>query len=187
LYTSKLFAYDPRFGEGVGKAFELGRSFVQPAYQKQYRSLLLLWKGIGRLIAAHPDVHRLFGAVSVSSDYSAASRQLIADVLLQRYPSAALAASATPRQPLRAQPLAYVDAADLARWTPDIDELSSWVSDLDPGQGGVPVLVRQYVKMGAEFIAFNVDSTFNNSLDGLILVDLDRTEPRQRARFLGAA
>jgi putative hemolysin len=68
LYTSTLFRYDARVFEKLGPALELGRSFVRPEYQRQYSPLLLLWKGIARLLAVHTDTPVLFGAVSISND-----------------------------------------------------------------------------------------------------------------------
>jgi putative hemolysin len=55
LYTSTCFRYDPRLFEKLGPALELGRSFVRPEYQRQYAPLLLLWKGIARLLATHAE------------------------------------------------------------------------------------------------------------------------------------
>jgi len=72
LYTSTCFRYDPRLFEKLGPALELGRSFVRPEYQRQYAPLLLLWKGIARLLATHAETPVLFGAVSISNDYSKA-------------------------------------------------------------------------------------------------------------------
>ena len=40
--------------------------------------LLLLWKGIGAYVSRHPEYSMLIGAVSVSNQYSPASRELIA-------------------------------------------------------------------------------------------------------------
>ena len=77
LYTSTLFRYDPRFFQQLGPALELGRSFIRPEYQRQYAPLLMLWKGIGRYLAAHPELAVLFGAVSISSRYNRVSRELI--------------------------------------------------------------------------------------------------------------
>ena len=62
LYTSTLFRYDERFFQKLGPALEMGRSFVRPEYQRQYAPLLLLWKGIARLIATRPEIPVLFGA-----------------------------------------------------------------------------------------------------------------------------
>jgi hypothetical protein len=39
------------------------------------------------------------------------------------------------------------------------------------------VLLRQYLKIGGELLAFNVDKSFSDVLDGLVLVDLRKTDP----------
>ena len=77
LYTSTLFRYDGRMFKKLGPAVELGRSFVRLEYQRQFAPLLMLWKGIGHYLAAHPELLVLFGAVSVSSRYNQVSRELI--------------------------------------------------------------------------------------------------------------
>jgi putative hemolysin len=65
LYTNTVFRYDEKLFLKIGSALELGRSFVRPEYQRQYAPLLLLWKGIARFVAAHPETPVLFGAVSI--------------------------------------------------------------------------------------------------------------------------
>ena len=72
-----------------------------------------------------------------------------------------------------------------AKYCRDLDDLSDIVSDLQPGERGVPVLLRQYLRLGGKLLGFNVDPDFSNALDGLILVDLTRTEPRLLERYLG--
>ena len=69
----------------------------------------------------------------------------------------------------------------------DIEELSNLVEDVETDRKGVPVLLRQYLKLGGELVAFNVDPKFANALDGLIVVDLGKTDPRLLERYLGKA
>src|ERR1700733_4085905 len=78
LYTESLFRFNARFVRQLGPSLELGRSFIRPEYQRQFAPLLLLWKGIGAYVARHPQYATLIGAVSVSNQYSPASRELIA-------------------------------------------------------------------------------------------------------------
>ena len=86
LYTRTLFRYDERLIERMrAPALELGRSFVRAEYQKNYNALLLLWKGIGRFIALHPQYRLLFGPVSISARYSDASHQLLMSFLRQNH------------------------------------------------------------------------------------------------------
>lgn len=68
--------FKPQFFERLGPAVELGRSFVLPDYQKNYASLLVLWKGIMRFVVRRPEAPVLFGAVSISQAYRDASRGL---------------------------------------------------------------------------------------------------------------
>jgi putative hemolysin len=61
------------------------------------------------------------------------------------------------------------------------------IGDIEPGQAGMPVLLRQYLKLGGKLLGFNVDPEFSDVLDGLIVVDLTKTEPRLLERYLGKA
>ena len=54
-----------RLIEQIGPAIEMGRSFVQPAYQREFTSLMLLWKGICRFLSRNPRYRVLFGPVKV--------------------------------------------------------------------------------------------------------------------------
>jgi hypothetical protein len=44
-------------------------------------------------------------------------------------------------------------------------------SDLEPSRVGIPVLLRQYLKLGGKLLGLNVDPEFLDALDGLIVVD----------------
>jgi hypothetical protein len=65
------------------------------------------------------------------------------------------------------------------------DELSEWVEDIEPDRKGMPVLLKHYLKLGGKILAFNIDLLFSNVVDGLILVDLIKTDIRILERFLG--
>jgi putative hemolysin len=177
LYTATLFQYGTEFLSRMGPALELGRSFIRAEYQRSFAPLLLLWKAIGRFVTAHPRYRTLFGPVSISNQYSVLSRELMIAFLEKREWLTDLAGLIRPRQ------------APSRRGAPehcrDIDDLSDVVSDLEAGDRGVPVLLRQYLRLGGKLLGFNVDPQFSNALDGLILVDLTRTEPRLLERYLG--
>ena len=93
FYTSQLFQWKRTFLDRISPALELGRSFVRPEYQKTYAPLLLLWKGIGQFLIRNPQYKLLFGPVSISNGYTAASRQLDGEVL-ERLPAIAGACAA---------------------------------------------------------------------------------------------
>jgi putative hemolysin len=185
LYTSTLFRYDPRLFQSLGPALELGRSFVRPEYQRQYAPLLLLWKGIARFVAAHPQTPVLFGAVSISNDYSKESREMIYRFFEARRHDEALAGMIEPRSPYRPGRLRRWDCRAICHALRDLNDLSQPIADVEVDGKGLPILIRQYAKVGGKFLGFNVDRKFSNVLDGLVMVDLRQTEPGMLERYMG--
>ncbi len=49
----------------------------------------------------------------------------------------------------------------------------------------MPILLKQYLKLGGKLLGFNRDPHFNNVLDGLILVDLLQTPHQVLQRYMG--
>lgn len=185
LYTSTLFHYDARLFEKIGPALELGRSFIRAEYQRQYAPLLLLWKGIARLVAMHPEIPVLFGAVSISNDYSAASREMIYRFFQSRIEDDELAGLIKPRSPFRPPLLRPWDCRAMCVALRDLEDLSQPIADVETDGKGLPILLRQYAKIGGKLLGFNVDRKFSNTLDGLIVVDLRQTEPAVLDRYMG--
>lgn len=184
LYTHQLFEWKSSFLDRINPALELGRSFVRPEYQRTPAPLLLLWRGIGQFLIRNPRYRMLFGPVSISADYNQTSRQLIARFLKAYHRSPELANMVSPRHPFPEHP--SVLEQELIRTTmSDIEELSALVTDIDPERKGVPVLLRQYLKLGAEVVAFNVDPKFSNALDALIVLDLQKVPQHLLQRYLG--
>ena len=185
LYTSTLFRYDESLFQKLGPALELGRSFVRPEYQRQYAPLLLLWKGIAHLVATRPEIPVLFGAVSISNDYNEASREMIYRFFEARMMEDDLAGLIEPRRPFRPGFLRRWDCRSMCRALRDLDELSQPITDIEADGKGLPILLRQYAKIGGRLLGFNVDRNFSNVLDGLVVVDLRQTEPAVLERYMG--
>jgi putative hemolysin len=186
LYTSTLFRFDRRFFEMLGPAVELGRSFVTAEYQKDFAPLLLLWKGIMRLVAARPEAPLLFGAVSISGEYCAASRGLLADYLSLRHQHP-LAPLVTPRNRLNRRGARAPQLRELAAATSTMEELSMAIADIEGDAKGIPVLLRQYLKTGGRLLGMSVDPRFSHTLDALILTDLRQAPAALLERCLGKA
>jgi len=185
LYTSTLFRFDEKIFQELGSALELGRSFVRPEYQRQYAPLLLLWKGIARVVARRPEVPVLFGAVSISNDYNEASREMIYRFFEARMQKDDLAGLIEPRRPFRPGLLRRPDCRAMLHAFRDLDELSQPITDVEADGKGLPILLRQYAKIGGRLLGFNVDRKFSNVLDGLVVVDLRKTEPSVLERYMG--
>ncbi len=185
LYTNTVFRYDEQLFLKIGSALELGRSFVRPEYQRQYAPLLLLWKGIARFVAAHPETPVLFGAVSISNEYNSLSREMIVRYFEQRQDDHEFADLIHARTPFRAPKLRRWDCGALCGAMRDLDELAEPISDLEEDGKGLPILLKQYAKVGGRLVGFNLDRKFSDVVDGLVIVDLRQTDASVLERYMG--
>jgi putative hemolysin len=183
LYTATLFWMDPKFFELTGPMLEMGRSFIRRDYQKQYAPLLMMWRGIGRYLAVHPEAPTLFGPVSISSSYNQTSRELLFRFFQTQHVNP-MAQWIRPKRPFKSRPVSEWELQAI-RYLLDIEEMSSSIAEIEADGKGVPVLLRQYLKIGGELLAFNVDKNFSDVLDGLILVDLRKTDPTRLETYMG--
>jgi putative hemolysin len=185
LYTHTLFKYSTRLLKKAGPALELGRTFIRAEYQKDYSPLMLLWKGIGQYVVRHPEYKTLFGAVSISNGYGRYSRQLMATFLKMNKSSSDLSKMVRPRKPLRREKgVSFIRGKENLHGN-DLDELSEWISSIEEDGKGVPILIKQYLKLGGKVLSFNVDRRFGNTLDGLMFADLTQTDPKILKRYMG--
>jgi putative hemolysin len=187
LYTRTLFHYKPGVLEGLSPAIELGRSFIVAAYQRKYTSLGLIWRGIGQFVARFPKYKILFGPVSISSEYKGLSRNLMVSFLREKTLNPLLSSQVRAKNPPRSRYFGRLDRSSFTRSVQDIEDVSALISEIEKEERGVPVLLRQYLKLNATMLSFNVDPDFANCVDGLVLVDLTKTDERTLRRYMGEA
>ncbi len=186
LYTHSLFKYGRRLVDEMSPALELGRSFVRPEYQRSHAALMLLWRGIGEFVVRNPRYATLYGPVSISNDYQPLSRALLVDYLRRSHLQPDGAREVRPRKPFRTPARLRRQTGDLGAFG-GLDAVDALIAGIEPDGKGTPVLVRHYLRLGGRFLGFNVDDQFGDALDGLVTVDLRRTEPRLLARYMGKA
>ncbi len=92
LATSPLFHFSDDFIQNyVPYMIELGRSFVQPAYQSSNRNkkslfaLDNLWDGLGAIWQDNPEVKYFFGKVTMYTDYQREARDLILSFMKKHF------------------------------------------------------------------------------------------------------
>lgn len=186
LYTRTLFRFDETFlGHLSGPAVELGRSFIRPAYQRTFAPLLLLWRGVLTFLAKHPRYTILFGPVSISHDFTPAGRDLILAYLQATCFDGELAQWVSARLPPKKTRFVEWRHPDYADFLADEAEVNSALAELEGKGREMPVLIRQYLKIGGRIAAFNVDPDFGTVVDGLIVVDLLKAPPKNIARYMG--
>ena len=183
LYTRSLYNYEQSFLDNLGSALEMGRSFITPDYQRHPTSLDLLWKGIGAFVAQRPQYHTLFGAVSVSSEYSALARAFISESMLSTFKAEDIYTDdVQPKKPFKVKGKLWT--AEILASLNNIAVINKLVGRCDPGKS-VPILLKQYLALNGRFVTFTVNEGFNDALDGLIVLDLRNTPTKYLSRYLG--
>ncbi len=173
FYIHSLFHIKAGFYPFLQQSVELGRSYIVPSYQKQRLPLFLLWKGILYFLLKNPQYKSLYGPVSISKHYTNISKSLIVAYIKKYYFDDKLSQYLRPRRPFRFQVNREVDLDILLEnLQADTQSLDQLIRDIEPEHFRLPVLIRQYMKLNARFISFNVDPNFSNVLDGFLMLDL---------------
>lgn len=183
LYTRSLFRYDERFLDDLGVSIEMGRSFISVKYQRSLGALFLLWKGIASFASKNPQYTTLFGPVSISSGYSELSRNLMQEFLQLHHYDHERAQMVKATNPQKKASNVFWTRKMLEALT-DNKLISKLVYRME-GDKGLPVLLKQYLGLNGKLVSFNLDKTFNDALDGMIIVDLLQTPEKSLARYMG--
>jgi len=184
FYTHSLFDLSGDFSQYLPNSIELGRSFVQPRYWGKY-SLDYLWQGIGSYLRERPEIKYMFGPVSLSNAYSQQAKELIVAFYGHQFGSPSLQAKAR-------MPFVISDQSQqFAKLTFDDEYAVSFKvlnSELKKLGVKVPTLYKQYVELcidkGCHFIDFNIDPDFNDCIDSLVMMEVDKIAPKKRLRYI---
>jgi len=186
VYTASLFKIHPDLERMLERGIELGRSFVVERYRDRH-SLDYLWQGIGCFLRKYPQQRYLFGPVSLSGAFPQLAKDLIVQFYTRYY---------SPTQRLALPNHSFTPSTDgqllfqqLVEANPDqqavFREVKAHLKQLDCA---IPPLFKQYSELceagGVQFAAFSVDPDFNNSVDGLVIVDLLKLKPAKRERYI---
>ena len=169
----------------LANAIEAGRSFVRSEYQKKFNSMVLLWRGISEFFVQNPQYKILFGPVSISRDYHTISKNLIVKFLKTNNFDPHLSRLVNPRNFYRSSRVQGVNSKIIKSSFEDIDDISLLISEIENDSKGVPILLRHYLKLNGSLISFTSDKAFSSVVDGLLLVDLTKTDSKLLRRFMG--
>lgn len=94
LSTSHYFDFTDRMKEEyLPYSIELGRSWVQPAYQpsvnprKGVFALMNIWDGLGSLVINYPEIKYLFGKVTMYTHYNTEARDILLSFMSYYFPT----------------------------------------------------------------------------------------------------
>ena len=169
IYSGNFFNHKALIEQKGGQMLELGRSFVDfEAGSKAIIALDRLWKGVTAYISENPHYRYLIGPVSISNAYSTTSKLLMLKYL-EKHMDTDMAKLISGKNPIDYSSQFQAEINIVAQKTPDLKELNKIVNGLD-GES-IPPLLISYGKLGAKYLAFDRDKSFN-TVDGLIIVDL---------------
>jgi len=173
FYLNELFKFSKEFNPVFKSSLELGRSFIVKEYQKNTFALILLWKGINEFIKRGNGKYQyLIGPVSISNKFSKLSKDILVDYISKNHYDKILADFVRPRKRYKYQH--HGEEKQLRENNlKDIKLLDQIISDIEPDQSKIPVLLKKYLMQNAKIISFSVDPKFNHSLDGLLVMKLD--------------
>ncbi len=184
FYTQTLFDLQSDFAAYLPYSIELGRSFVQPRYWGQH-SLEYLWYGIGAYLREQPEIKYLFGPVSISNSYPHLAKELIIGFYQQQCGSDLLQTKARKPFVISEQSRQFAATEFNTDYSTSFKVLNGELKKLGVK---VPTLYKQYVELcvnkGCHFIDFNIDPDFNNCIDSLIMVEIDKIAPKKRMRYI---
>ena len=174
FYLNSLFKLKKGFNPVLEESIELGRSFIVKEYQLKPLSLFMLWKGILYFILKNPNYRYLIGPVSISGAFSNQSKFLMTSFIKQNYFDSQLASLVEPRKEYIPKIVpSDTDLEALEKVTKnDIKKLDKIIAEIEIGNFRIPALLKKYLGQNARIIAFNVDPKFNDSLDGLLIMDM---------------
>ncbi len=172
FYTASLFNMNDEFSSVLENSIELGRSFIIKEYQRHPLSLFLLWKGILQFLIKNPDCKYLIGPVSISNNYSSKTKGLIVEFIRKNYFDSELARHIRPVKKFKiSKRVKQNNEIVLKDICDNIKTLDLYINEYQDGFS-IPVLLKKYLKVNGKIIGFNIDSEFNNCLDGLMIVNI---------------
>ena len=183
LYLHKMFNFAPQFVNRKTPCLEMGRSFLIPEFQGSFQGLLLLWRGICAFIKQFPHYRTLYGTVSISKLYNPRSVRLIEELLIKEGNDIHVA----PRNKLEFALHSEFSAfnKDTVEQNSLLDNLSAFLSTIETDGKDIPVLAKQYLKMGANFHALGIDTSFNHTPGLLLSVHMPCAPAKQLKLYMG--
>lgn len=177
FYTNTLFKFKPEMHTMLERSIELGRSFITERYQRQLQSLIMLWQGIFGVLIKNPEYRYLVGPVSISGAYKTEVQWLIMHFLKINHWNSKYADLISPRNGIKVLSKGKFKS-QIADELSSVGLLNSAISCIEPLAQGMPILLEKYLNLNGEIASFNVDPDFNNTLDALLIVDLERVPQR---------
>jgi hypothetical protein len=188
--TSKLFGYSQKFiNDYLPWTIELGRSFVQPAYQptknmrKGLYSLDNLWDGLGALIQQNHDVRYLFGKITMYRRSDLLAREAIVFFLKKYFPDKDKLVFPHKMVSLENSDEVFEKIFTKKRYDENYKKLQQFVRSR--GQF-IPPLVNAYMNLSStmRFFGTSLNDSFGDVEESGIMITIDDIFEEKKNRHL---
>ena len=186
FYSSSLFVFSEKFmNDYFPNSIELGRSFIQQKYWNS-NALNLLWMGIGAFLAANSSIKYMFGPVSISNAYPLSAKEAIVFHYSKWFGEFYDYARSKNRFTISHKRM--TELGEYFSGKSDKEDYIKLKHYLKPFGYTVPVLYKHYSELcndeGVKFLDFGIDPDFDNCIDGLILVDIEKIKQEKKEKYI---
>ena len=187
--TSGLFEISEEFKNNYwNQTIELGRSFVQPAYQpsvnrKGIFSLDNLWDGLGTIVVDNPDMKYFFGKFTIYPSYNIKARDIVYYFLNKYFPDPDKLI--TPKYPIHLE----TDEKELHsyfKWNNYNEDYRTLLKTLRDLGEYIPPLVNAYMNLSTTMRIFgtSLNSHFGNVYETGMLIIIDDIFEDKKKRYI---
>lgn len=191
IATARLFDFKDKFvNDFIPYTIELGRSFVQPAYQsskagaKALFALDNLWDGLGALYIKYDGIKYFFGKVTMYPHFNERARALILGFMKKHFPD-----EDNLLEPYFPVQLESVTEEELEQLFSSDDYKTNYkVLNKEVREMGtnIPPLVNAYMNLSPSMRTFgtSVNDVFGNVEETAILITIDEIFDDKRKRYM---
>ena len=172
FYVSNFFEFSQEMNSKLPLTIEMGRAFIVPEFQQKPMPLFLLWRGIAAVTVKKPEYKYLMGGATISNLFSTYSMSMLFRFLDKYHGNDEVKKYVNAKLPYDIK-LSDEEEKYLDFFIKDkVKKLDKVVQIAENDKLKVPVLIKQYLKQNAKFVAYNVDKNFNNAVDALIFMEI---------------
>ena len=189
LSTEHYFRFSRKFRRKfLPYTIELGRSFVQVAYQTRHNhksiyALDNLWEGLGAIVARNPSIRYLFGKVTIYTRYNRSARNALLWFLHRFFPDHERLVTA--RRPLEEE----WDEAFFERLFSGGSYEENYkilLRTIRENEESIPPLINSYMNLSRTMRVFDTvrNPDFGNVEETGIMLTIPDIYPEKRARYI---
>jgi hypothetical protein len=190
LATAELFQFSDMFLEKyLPYTIELGRSFVQPAYQpsrdsrKGIYSLDNLWDGLGALVVKNPTMKYYFGKITMYPSFNQIARDLIQFFLLKHFPDKENLVYPHKPVPIKTDMEFLEKSLTGKNYSEDHSILTKLVRSYGEN---IPPLVNAYMSLSSTMKTFgtSINHSFGKVEETGIMITIEEIFPHKKDRYI---